>query len=105
LTFNASEILKEQYDKFLSNEENIPVLFKIATEIIATAENNNREKKTYSISMQTAHFFNTLRTLYAKCRGLDMSIEYSHFDQNTAYPKAYTEFKTTIEDILNTQIN
>lgn len=98
LTFDSSDILAEQRKNYLSSEGEMPVLYKIAKEVVATTEQVPAQM---GLSRSLCHFLNGLRQRYAELRGLKKGphFDYSHFDRDVVMPKAEKEFSSLIEDL------
>ncbi|MFA6290429.1 MAG: hypothetical protein WC637_01535 [Victivallales bacterium] len=96
LNFDSSPILKDQFIKFLSAKEDLPVLFLMSREIIQIAIEHKREN---GLPTKLCRALNSLRTAYAEFRGLASNAgDYSHF-RKSAIQIAELEFGKTIDDI------
>lgn len=96
LNFDSSPILKDQFNKYLSAKEDLPVLFLMSREIIRSAVEHKRKN---GLPSELCKALNSMRNKYAEFRGLDSNAgDYSHF-RKTAIPLAEMEFGKTIDDI------
>lgn len=101
LTFDSSEILLKQKEQYLSSENDLPVLFQMAENIISLKESED-DKSFYKWPSSWCKLMNAVRTRYAEFKGLKTgkTFDYSHFDHDSVMQKADSEFALTIDSIM-----